>query len=621
MQQNRTPQTSVWTDHPKVSLLRQALNVLGCMCIFPLYRAAGVNTRYPATVDLLISIFFAEYCRFTNEGRRIALSSEREAAASSSEKGRDLRLLDDYGGGAGDRDHDDESTIGLAPPEPASPSGDAIATIVGWREDPGLWRRCLESYKTASGWAFLIVGIDGDEPDDQEMIGVFRETYPHESCILHIDEPLGEVATAVREREYAERYAERKMSGSTTHIDEDDINEIAMRRCMDIARQHLEKHLQQGGTIKHLLVSQRHLHKKGIMFTSLVFAMVIAEHLGVRFVWTSDSDSLVRPDSVEGTIATMAADGGAGGASSGMVIHNSDESLVAKLSSSVYWCDQYLTHALPASVGVSDCQSGPSAAFRLSAIRPILVPWYNQTVLGKRMIVNEDRHLTTLLLSRGWRIIYAGDIMTETENPTTLVRWTQQQVRWARAQHIETLLPLKVYVVSHPFLFFSALRRELTLLTILVQCFAYLFLDRQLLSFNMGDFGLHILGKATYSALRSPETGTRRSAAAALLWMLPGMLFYNVPQPAVHAWGLLTLTADTWGTTMRSGAELAKKDGLAKRWYEFGFLVAWMGVIGALLAKWASARLLLAPEQRMLAMLATAILAAYLMWRNVIMCR
>lgn len=174
-------------------------------------------------------------------------------------------------------------------------------------------------------------------------------------------------------------------------------------------------------------------------------------------------------------------------------------------------------------------------------------------------------------------------------------------------------------MVSHPFLFFSALRRELTLLTIFAQCFAYLLLDRQLLSFNMGDFGLHILGKALYSALRSPEGScSSRSAVAALLWMIPGMLFYNVPQPAVHAWGLLTLTADTWGTTMRSGAELAKRDGLAKRWYESGFLVAWTGVVGALLAKWASVRLHLAPEQKALAMMATAALGAYLMWRTVI---
>ncbi|KAK8108884.1 hyaluronan synthase [Apiospora sp. TS-2023a] len=72
---------------------------------------------------------------------------------------------------------------------------------------------------------------------------------------------------------------------------------------------------------------------------------------------------------------------------------------------------------------------------------------------------------------------------------------------------------------------------------------------------------------------------------------------------------------------MRSGAELAKKDGLAKRWYESGFLVVWTGVIGALLAKWVSARLHLAPEQRALAILVTALVGAYLMWRNVIQYR
>ncbi|KAK1993371.1 hypothetical protein LX36DRAFT_257439 [Colletotrichum falcatum] len=579
---------------PRVSRLRQVLNVVGCLCIFPLYRAAGIYTRYPAVVDLLISILFAEYCRFSNEGRRIALKMSEEVPQD---------LLPD-----GD---DKEAQIGFGPIWAAGPSCDAVAMIVGWREDPDLWRRCLESYKAASGWTFMVVGIDGDGADDQEMINVFRESYPEQSCVLHVDEPLGEVATAY----WAQEYAERRKWGEV-QVDEDDVNQVVMRRCMDMAQWHLEKHVELGGNIKHLLLHQRHLHKKGIMFTSLVYSMVIAERLGVQFVWTSDSDSMVRPDSVEGTIGTMASDPGAGGASSGMVIHNADDSLVARLSASVYWCDQYLTHALPASVGVSDCQSGPSAAFRISAIRPVLVSWYNQRVFGKRMVANEDRHLTTLLLSRGWRVVYAGDIMTETENPTTFVRWAQQQVRWARAQHIETLLPLKVYMVSHPFLFFSALRRELTLLTIFTQCFAYLLLDKQLLHFNMADFGLQIGGKALYSLLRSPEG--MQSALASALWIVPGMLFYNVPQPMVHAWGLMTLTADTWGTSMRSGSERAKRDGLRKRWYESGFLVVWMGVIGALFAKWASVRLHLIPEQRLLAMAGTALLCSFLMWRLVI---
>lgn len=98
------------------------------------------------------------------------------------------------------------------------------------------------------------------------------------------------------------------------------------------------------------------------------------------------ADTIVLPDSVEGTINTIAGDPRAGGASSGLIVHNVAETVVTKLASVIYWCELYLTRSLPGSVAVSDCQSGPSAAFRLSAIRPILVPWYNQSVFGKRMV-------------------------------------------------------------------------------------------------------------------------------------------------------------------------------------------------------------------------------------------
>lgn len=78
-------------------------------------------------------------------------------------------------------------------------------------------------------------------------------------------------------------------------INEDEINEIAMQTCLGIARQKLEEQL--GGFamagpdgIEHLLVSQRHLHKKGIMFTVFVFSMIIADLLGLEFVWSSDCE-------------------------------------------------------------------------------------------------------------------------------------------------------------------------------------------------------------------------------------------------------------------------------------------------------------------------------------------
>lgn len=113
------------------------------------------------------------------------------------------------------------------------------------------------------------------------------QVYPERSRIIHLDEPLGEVANAVRHREMAMR---RKLG---IEIDEDEINDVATQACIDIARQKLEQQLGDSAMvgqdgIKHLLVNQRHLHKKGIMFTAFVFSIVIADLLGLEFVWSSD---------------------------------------------------------------------------------------------------------------------------------------------------------------------------------------------------------------------------------------------------------------------------------------------------------------------------------------------
>lgn len=164
-----------------------------------------------------------------------------------------------------------------------------------------------------------------------------------------------------------------------------------MERCKQVARRALEEHLGDKPLsgpdgIKQLLVYQRHLHKKGIMFTVLVFSIVLADLLGIEFVWSSDSDTIVLPESLDGTISTVAGDYTIGGASSGLVVHNAADTVVTKLASTIYWCELYLTRSMPGSMAVSDCQSGPSAVFRLSAISPILIRWYNQRVFGKRMV-------------------------------------------------------------------------------------------------------------------------------------------------------------------------------------------------------------------------------------------
>ena len=172
-------------------------------------------------------------------------------------------------------------------------------------------------------------------------------------------------------------------------VDEAELDAVALRHCIQLARTLLDQagvSFSGPDAVRQICLSQRHMHKKGVMFTTYVFALVVANALGIEYLWSSDSDTIVLDGSLAKTTDAMASDPSIGGASSGLVVHNGDESVVTKLAETVYWGELYLTRSTPAATATSDCQSGPSTLFRLAAMPPILVPWYMQTIFGKRMV-------------------------------------------------------------------------------------------------------------------------------------------------------------------------------------------------------------------------------------------
>jgi hyaluronan synthase len=49
-----------------------------------------------------------------------------------------------------------------------------IGSVVGYREDSDLFRKCLESYRHCAGLEIMLVGIDGNEAPDMEMANIAR---------------------------------------------------------------------------------------------------------------------------------------------------------------------------------------------------------------------------------------------------------------------------------------------------------------------------------------------------------------------------------------------------------------------------------------------------------------
>ncbi|KAB8229487.1 hypothetical protein BDV23DRAFT_182447 [Aspergillus alliaceus] len=534
---------------PDVPVWRQFLNFVGCALILPVYYFITGYSRHPLTLDILISIFVAELNRYANEGRRRRL----------------------YGLDAPTKAKEDPEKALISPIPHMGP--ECLAVVVGYREDPELFRRALDSYKHADSCRFILVGVDGDDKPDMDMVRVFQEAYPEDSAIVRIEEPFGEIAM----RTY-------KKISDTCYETPERCQEMTIAHCCQLAREIIDEQdlgLGELGGVSRLCLYQPHMHKKGIMFTSFIFSIVISDILGIEYMWSSDSDTIVFPDSVRRTIETIAGDPTAGGGSSGLVVHNENDSLTTKLGSAVYWCELYMTRSTSACSGTSDCQSGPSTAFRVSALPAILYPWYTQTVLGRRMIVNEDRHLTTNLLLRGWTVTYVSDTLTATDTPTTFSRWLLQQVRWGRATHIETFQQPKVYLLNHPIFFWAAMKKEVGPLLVFLCILYYLITGTRFAYFSANDAFLRVAYTIGYNWLRNPDRGPRN----AWVWIAPALVFYNIPLPSIHLWSMLTVFERGWGTTMRSNAELSKREQFWKRAYDLGFFVVWMGIVGGTAAR------------------------------------
>ena len=140
-----------------VSPFRQFLNIFGCLLAIPCYYLTTVHSRYPVTLDILITIALTELNRFVVEGRRIEFYDEqRHREYSNIDEKCDWEKID-------------------LEVQPVAPKLECLAAVVGWREDPVLYERALESYKSARSCVFLLAGIDGDETEDQDMINVFNK--------------------------------------------------------------------------------------------------------------------------------------------------------------------------------------------------------------------------------------------------------------------------------------------------------------------------------------------------------------------------------------------------------------------------------------------------------------
>jgi len=82
--------------------------------------------------------------------------------------------------------------------------------------------------------------------------------------------------------------------------------------------------------------------------------------------------------------------------------------------------------------GAVACLSGRTAAYRRSAIEPVLENLENEFFLGRRCIAGDDGRLTWLVLAAGYKTVHQSSARAMSMFPSSFRAFVKQRVRWSR---------------------------------------------------------------------------------------------------------------------------------------------------------------------------------------------
>ncbi|MHB1846351.1 MAG: glycosyltransferase family 2 protein [Deltaproteobacteria bacterium] len=160
-----------------------------------------------------------------------------------------------------------------------------------------------------------------------------------------------------------------------------------------------------------------------------------------EIIVTADSDCIVAPDAVREIVAPLA-DERVGAVAGKVVVHNRTGSLLTRMLAPQFLVTFDFLRASQSVAGTVLCCPGALAAYRFSALRPLLPAWLGQTFWGRSVGPGEDRYLTTLLLRSGLQSRYQSTAVVHTLVPVHYRGICRMMLRWDRSDVRESLAAL-----------------------------------------------------------------------------------------------------------------------------------------------------------------------------------
>ena len=266
---------------------------------------------------------------------------------------------------------------------------------------------------------------------------------------------------------------------------------------------------------------------------------------------TVDSDSLVAPDSLKALVSPMVLDDRVGAVAGKVSVLNHGDGLIPRMLGVRYTMTFDYKRAAQSMMGGGAvlCCAGALAAYRRSAVLPILNQWLKQTFRGGPARAGEDHAMTNFILSQGFKVRYQRTARVVTKSPTSYTALCKMFLRWGRSNIRESIHTGR-YV-------FSRFRPEnkVGIRFNFIMCALGLFLPYPFLIcglvlalFLPTIFGLKMLASCIFAAFLPVAFCTIRERNTEGVFAIPYSLYSTFLLSWIWPYALLTCQKSIWMT-------------------------------------------------------------------------
>jgi hyaluronan synthase len=264
---------------------------------------------------------------------------------------------------------------------------------------------------------------------------------------------------------------------------------------------------------------------------------------------TIDSDSLIEPDTLRNLISPFATDPNCGAVAGNVQIHNVKKAIIPKMLNVSFAFSFGFIRAAQSTMNSVLCTPGALSAYRKVAVDHCLEDWINQTFLGVKTDIGEDRAMTNMILKQGYNTLFQSNAVVYTNIPENYKTLRRMFTRWERSNVRENIMMSKFALTKYRqentlkprLLLFN---QWLTILTAYPSLIMMLFI---IFSYPRLFLSSTIISVAIYSLIPAIYYGIKYSKKSAV-WIFSYNIFYTFTLFWITPFAILTANRRGWLT-------------------------------------------------------------------------